>query len=297
MAVPQDTDYNPVSNTTPAGIVGFSPELGSGDIAGIEGELNRARFIYGVGLHEIGHVLGIGTSERWFHGLHVVLGPKHIDRINERHEATDSVDSQGDTVYVRVADTTWGSWWCDGIHVPPDHTDDVCGTGRAKQRRMATFWDPPDDSTASVAFREFLSHQPWAGDEGRFDGRLFPTTNNGFFYHSGDTAWASYHFHSCLGPPQVSIVTGRGWSRSGPGLPQDVMLGGFYRGQAGWRWYRPLITLLTANALQGFQVDLHALDWQEHESMLGCPRMMTPADSALLFYPSEEYWTGEVGSH
>lgn len=293
LSVPHNSDYNQVSNTTPAGIVGLSAEWAQGDIYGVENEMQATRFIYGVVLHEIGHVLGIGTSERWFDGLHLVLGAKYLDAIEEWNEATDSVNSEGDTIYVEVADTTWGSYWCSDTHVPSEYVDDVCGRGRSKQARMAAFWDSPGDRAPDASFQEFLSGQTWAGNQGYFEGRLFPTTDNGFFYFTGDTTWTSYHFGSCLGPPQSSIWT-RGRWRTGAGLPQDVMLGGFYRGEAGWRWYRPLITLLTANALQGWKVDPWALDWQDYGDMSDCLRMMAPADSALLFYPGEELWVGEA---
>ena len=294
--VPFNTDYNPVTNTVPAGIVGIATGLDAAytpaiDEWWIESDLHKARFAYGIAMHEIGHVLGIGTSETWYNGLYYAQGTKSIREIDIWYQPTDSVGTGGDTIYVEVADTIWGSWWCSTAS--PESRDEICGDGRAKVMRHAFFWDPPDNSFPAEAFREFLSHQEWAGYKGTYEGRLFQADDMFSFYSfAGDTTLASFHFPSnCFGSPQITVPT-RGRWRDGGGLSSDVMLSGFSYGT--WTRTQPIVTLLTANALHGFKVNPFELDWQKYQNMHGCMRMMTPADSLLEYYPTKEFWAGDA---
>ena len=69
---PIDSQYNPVANTTPAGIIGL-PEEKWGSLARDFHELTP-RHAYVTALHLIGHVLGVGTGENWWENMEVVRG-------------------------------------------------------------------------------------------------------------------------------------------------------------------------------------------------------------------------------
>lgn len=70
---PEGPRYNPSTETTPAGLVEFNANA-SWSLVGetvTQTPLSEEDW-YWVALHEIGHVLGIGTSDRWFAGLETI---------------------------------------------------------------------------------------------------------------------------------------------------------------------------------------------------------------------------------
>lgn len=69
---PVDSQYNPVGNTAPAGIIGL-PEQRWGPLARDFHELTP-RHAYVTALHMIGHVLGVGTGENWWDNMEVMRG-------------------------------------------------------------------------------------------------------------------------------------------------------------------------------------------------------------------------------
>ncbi len=73
---PVDSRYNPVSDATPAGVIGL-PERRWGPVARDFHELTP-RHAYVTALHLIGHVLGIGTGEKWWNNLEVMRGYGHL---------------------------------------------------------------------------------------------------------------------------------------------------------------------------------------------------------------------------
>ena len=84
---PVDSQYNPIAETTPVGIIGLPAQRWTNKEERDIHELTP-RKAYVTALHELGHVLGIGLGETWWNSVEIVRPAGTMDGFNDTWNET-----------------------------------------------------------------------------------------------------------------------------------------------------------------------------------------------------------------